>query len=182
MFKIETIGDCYVAVTGLPVARKDHALNLAKFARDMMDIWSKEKLRLVSVMGDGLLELGLRVGMHSGPVTAGVLRGDRARFQLFGDTVNTASRMESNGQPMRIQVSEATANLIMIADKGHWLTQREDKILAKGKGEMQTFWLLPGVAKSMAWTVLDSTIVGDDSDGDEDIAVMEQRLWDRLEL
>lgn len=86
MFKIETIGDCYVAVTGLPKPRDDHALVMAKFARSMMQVWEKETQRLSSVLGSELLELGLRVGMHSGSVTAGVLRGDRARFQLFGDT------------------------------------------------------------------------------------------------
>ena len=86
VFKIETIGDCYVAVTGLPTPRDDHALCMAKFARDMMEAWEEQQMRLTATLGTGLLDLGLRVGMHSGPVTAGVLRGDRARFQLFGDT------------------------------------------------------------------------------------------------
>ena len=69
--------------------------------------------------------------LHSGPVTAGVLRGDRARFQLFGDTVNTAARMESNGQKGRIQVSQSTADLLIAAGKQHWVEPREDKIQAK---------------------------------------------------
>jgi hypothetical protein len=83
----------------------------------------------------------MRVGLHSGPVTAGVLRGDKARFQLFGDTMNTAARMESNGRPGQIHVSEETADLLRKAGKSHWVTPREDKIVAKGKGELSTFWV-----------------------------------------
>jgi len=66
--------------------------------------------------------------------TAGVLRGDRARFQLFGDTMNTASRMESMGVPGRIQVSESTAQLLMDAGKSKWLRKREENVFARGKG------------------------------------------------
>jgi hypothetical protein len=72
---------------------------------------------------------------------AGVLRGDKGRFQLFGDTVNTASRMESNGVRGRIHVSQATADALTAKGKGHWLIRREDKIVAKGKGEMQTYFI-----------------------------------------
>lgn len=68
-------------------------------------------------------------------------RGEKGRFQLFGDTVNVAARMESNGQGGRIQVSQTTADLLTAAGKSAWLTPREDKILAKGKGLMSTFWL-----------------------------------------
>ena len=79
--------------------------------------------------------------MHSGSVTAGVLRGQKARFQLFGDTVNTASRMESNGMKGRIQCSQSTADALVAAGYSQWISPRQDKIIAKGKGEMNTYWV-----------------------------------------
>lgn len=106
MFKIETIGDCYLAVTGLPTPQKRHAVIMAQFASNclfkMNQIVNSEEL--INKLGSDTAELQLRVGMHSGPVTAGVLRGEKARFQLFGDTVNTASRMESNGQKGKVRI------------------------------------------------------------------------------
>ena len=84
----------------------------------------------------------MRIGLHSGPVTAGVLRGEKSRFQLFGDTVNTAARVESTGMRNRIHISEETANLLETASKGHWIKPREDLVHAKGKGELKTFWLI----------------------------------------
>lgn len=79
--------------------------------------------------------------MCSGQVTGGVLKGDRARFQLFGDTVNTAARMESTGERGRIQLSQSTADCLIAAGKKHWLRPREEPVTAKGKGTMFTFWL-----------------------------------------
>ena len=79
--------------------------------------------------------------MHSGPVVAGVLRGEKTRFQLFGDTMNTASRMESTCHANHIQISQDTANLLESVGKGHWFKEREDKVKAKGKGELTTYFL-----------------------------------------
>jgi class 3 adenylate cyclase len=137
VFKVETIGDCYVAATGLPEPQRDHAVVLARFAWECVLTMGSTCKGLEATLGPGTAELALRVGLHSGPTTAGVLRGEKSRFQLFGDTMNTASRMESNGIKNMVQVSQSTADLLMARGKQHWLTQREDKIEAKGKGTMQ---------------------------------------------
>ena len=81
---------------------------------------------------------GIRMGLHSGQVTAGVLRGERSRFQLFGDTVNTAARMESTGIRNCIQVSSITASLLKEQGRSKWLREREERISVHGKGMMQT--------------------------------------------
>jgi class 3 adenylate cyclase len=74
-------------------------------------------------------------------VTAGALRGDKSRFQLFGDAMNTTARIETTGEPNHIHISTDTAKQIMNAGKEHWMTPRADKVVAKGKGEMTTYWL-----------------------------------------
>ena len=143
VFKLETIGDCYVAATGLPDPDKDHAVIMTRFAFECLQRMKETTQKLETSLGPGTSDLALRVGLHSGPVTGGVLRGEKSRFQLFGDTMNTASRMESNGQRDMIQVSQETADLLVNAGKEHWLTPREDVVIAKGKGEMKTFWIMP---------------------------------------
>jgi class 3 adenylate cyclase len=137
VFKVETIGDCYVAVSGLPTPNKDHAKTMARFAHEILMVTNQLTQNLECILGPGTSDLGLRVGLHSGPVTAGVLRGSKSRFQLFGDTMNTASRIESTGQAGKIQASEVTADLIRKAGKSYWLKRREGTITAKGKGELQ---------------------------------------------
>ncbi len=134
-------GDSYVAVTGLPEPQANHAAMMAKFAWDCLIRVGEVMKELEVSLGPDTGELSMRFGLHSGSVTAGVLRGDRARFQLFGDTVNTAARMESTGVKGRIQVSATTAEILTKAGKEAWLTRREDKVRAKGKGVLSTFWL-----------------------------------------
>lgn len=95
VFKVETIGDCYVAVTGLPDPQPDHAVRMTKFARECLRKVTDLTHKLETSLGPDTGDLCMRFGLHSGPVTAGVLRGEKSRFQLFGDTVNTASRMVS---------------------------------------------------------------------------------------
>jgi class 3 adenylate cyclase len=141
VFKVETIGDCYLAITGVPKPQPDHAIRMVKFARDCMHKVNELVDYLAESLGDDTRTLSFRVGLHSGSVTAGVLRGDKSRFQLFGDTVNTASRMESLGIKGRIQVSQSTADEIVQAGKQAWIIPRQDKIKAKGKGELQTYFM-----------------------------------------
>lgn len=123
VFKVETVGDCYVAVCGLPEPNKDHALVMAQFARECMDKVNELIRELELTLGPDTAELAMRFGLHSGQVTAGVLRGDRARFQLFGDTVNTAARIESTGKRNRIHLSEQTASLIMATGRKNWVIE-----------------------------------------------------------
>ncbi|CAB9528064.1 Receptor-type guanylate cyclase gcy [Seminavis robusta] len=159
VFKIETIGDCYVCVTGLPEAQPKHAILMVKFARDCLGKMAGLTRQLEGSLGPGTGDLAIRVGLHSGPVTAGVLRGKKARFQLFGDTVNTASRMESNGRKNCIHASPDTADILVSQGKSHWVMQREDKIVAKGKGEIQTYWIRPTSSSSAT-----SSVVSDSTD------------------
>lgn len=88
IFKVETVGDCYVAVCGMPEARKDHAVAMVRFARECLTRMASMSQELEVSLGPDTAELGFRVGIHSGPVTGGVLRGQNSRFQLFGDTVS----------------------------------------------------------------------------------------------
>lgn len=137
----KTIGDSYVAVCGLPNPDANHFITMSRFAIDCLNKFKVLAKELEAKLGPDTGDLDLRIGLNSGPVTAGVLKGERSRFQLFGDTVNTASRMESSGIPGKVQVSVSTAQLLREAGKEHWLHLREDAVIAKGKGVLETYFL-----------------------------------------
>jgi class 3 adenylate cyclase len=158
VFKVETIGDCYVAATGLPDPQANHAELMVRFARSCLIKVNDLTRKLEATLGPGTADLSMRFGIHSGPVTAGVLRGQKARFQLFGDTMNMAARMESSGVKNKIHLSQDTANLLIAAGRQQWVTPREGTVELKGKGEMQTYWLLMAGSSSHA-----SSEMSDDS-------------------
>jgi adenylate cyclase len=129
--KIKTIGDCYMVAAGVPTPRPDHARVLALMALDML-----EAMRSTDELGH--LGLELRAGINSGPVVAGVIGRKRFLYDLWGDAVNTASRMESYGAPGRIQITRSTYELL--ADE--FECERRGTITVKGKGEVEAWFLL----------------------------------------
>eukprot|EP00980_Cylindrotheca_fusiformis_P020734 scaffold7744_cov90-Cylindrotheca_fusiformis.AAC.5 len=112
----------------------------------------------------------------SGQVTAGVLRGERSRFQLFGDTMNTAARMEQTGERNRIQLSQASADLLKEAGLGKWIMPRSGKISVKGKGDMQTYWLRRTKARKLEGSDknTDMNTVAETDETDEESDSMEE--------
>jgi len=132
--KIKTIGDCYMAAAGVPVPCADHASRAASLALDM-----QAAVATSAIAGRDALEL--RIGINSGPVTAGVIGTKRFLYDLWGDAVNTASRMESNGTPGEIQITRATFELL----KDGFVCRRRGTILVKGKGQMETWYLIRAV-------------------------------------
>ena len=128
--KIKTIGDAYMVVSGLPVPRGDHAVAMAEMALAMihaMENFNQEKG----------MQLALRIGMHSGPVVAGIIGTRKFSYDLWGDTVNTASRMESHGLSGKIHLPESTYHLL----KSCYLFEKRGWITVKGKGKMLTYFL-----------------------------------------
>jgi guanylate cyclase len=128
--KIKTIGDCYMAAAGVPDPCADHARRAAFLALDIQAAVAS------SAIGDQD-GLRLRIGINSGPVTAGVIGTKRFLYDLWGDAVNTASRMESNGSPGEIQITRATYELL----KDEFDCRSRGTIEVKGKGQMETWYL-----------------------------------------
>ena len=128
--KIKTIGDAYMVVSGVPDPRPDHAAAIARMALGMLEIVD----RFNTTVEKPFL---IRIGMHSGPVVAGVIGTHKFIYDVWGDTVNVASRLESHGLPNHIQVSKATARLL----EGHFELERRGLVKVKGKGRLETFFL-----------------------------------------
>ncbi len=129
--KVKTIGDCYMAAAGVPDPHPDHARKAALLALDMRDA-------IATWAVAGQLGVELRIGINSGPVVAGVIGTKRFLYDLWGDAVNTASRMETQGTPGEIQITRETYDLL----KDEFVCTPRGTIPVKGKGQMETWYLV----------------------------------------
>ena len=129
--KIKTLGDCYMAAAGIPSPRPDHARTLALLALDMLDA-------VASRGAMGALGFELRIGINSGPVVAGVIGRKRFLYDLWGDAVNTAGRMQTEGTPGRIQITRSTYELL----KDEFVCEPRGTVSVRGKGDMETWFLV----------------------------------------
>ncbi|XP_067173570.1 retinal guanylyl cyclase 1-like [Apteryx mantelli] len=137
VYKVETIGDAYMVASGLPKRNgKRHAGEIANMSLDILSAVGTFKMRHMPEV-----PVRIRIGLHSGPCVAGVVGLTMPRYCLFGDTVNTASRMESTGLPYRIHVSVRTVTILRALKEGFKVETR-GKTELKGKGVEDTYWLV----------------------------------------
>ncbi|XP_029696935.1 heat-stable enterotoxin receptor isoform X2 [Takifugu rubripes] len=136
VYKVETIGDAYMVASGLPKRNGNrHAVDICHMALDILHFMGTFQLRHLPG-----IPVWIRIGVHSGSCAAGVVGVKMPRYCLFGDTVNTASRMESTGHPLRIHVSEPTINILQRTNCNFQYEMRGETYL-KGKGTETTYWL-----------------------------------------
>ncbi len=131
--KIKTVGDAYMAVAGLPVDDPDHAASIIKAALEIRDYMKRRRQQ----MGDKTFEV--RIGVHSGNVVAGIVGVIKFAYDIWGDTVNTAARMEEHGAPGKVNISQATYDIV----KGRFYCEYRGEIQAKNKGEMAMYFVEP---------------------------------------
>uniref|UniRef100_A0A8D3AV80 Guanylate cyclase n=1 Tax=Scophthalmus maximus TaxID=52904 RepID=A0A8D3AV80_SCOMX len=137
VYKVETIGDAYMCASGVPTRNGNrHAAEMANMSLDILHCIGTFKMRHMPE-----LRVRIRIGLHSGPVVAGVVGLTMPRYCLFGDTVNTASRMESTGLPYRIHVNQSTVDILNSLKLGYKIQVRGMTEL-KGKGIETTYWLV----------------------------------------
>jgi len=135
--KIKTIGDCYMVAAGVPRPRADHAQIITRLALDMLDYVQSHRFHASR-------PVNFRIGVNTGPVTAGVIGRKKFIYDLWGDVVNIASRMESHGVGGTIQVSRGTYEAI----KDEYICEPRGKLNIKGKGEMEVWWVIARKVKN----------------------------------
>uniref|UniRef100_A0A0N5ATB9 Guanylate cyclase n=1 Tax=Syphacia muris TaxID=451379 RepID=A0A0N5ATB9_9BILA len=134
VYKVETIGDAYMVVSGLPERCEDHASQIAQMSLAVL-----HHIKTFVIRHRADTQLKLRIGIHSGSVVAGVVGSKMPRYCLFGDTVNTSSRMESTGLPLKIHVSSETK--AMLDSYPGFRLEYRGEVEMKGKGILKTYWL-----------------------------------------
>lgn len=135
VYKVETIGDAYMVASGLPVRNGiRHADQIARMALDLLTAVDGMKLPQFHTG-----RLSVRIGINTGPCVAGVVGNKMPRYCLFGDTVNTASRMQTSGEPQKIHISGDTK--VVLDEIGRYETEFRGYVEVKGKGKMSTYWL-----------------------------------------